>query len=279
MLDDVMQKTLKEAMKKISFDRTDLAETRLMLISAMIYHLIEEQKVEYDLIVGGGNTGKACIEIAKIVYGLSKKTIPKSIAIPVVRYRNEKLERFDNSCLLPAVSNELKDIKRLNRVLFVDDEIRIGFTAKTCIDLIGKSIGQNFQTFPVTLDIIAENHLFAWQHDMAGVCVRFFPHSFVFFGYNNNLSYLPSPEIKNKVNIFLQREVNINQLLATLLTGEIKVNTDSEAHWDKSLENDLTNKFESYKEIKANFRKYVSDLISKGIEFYKRRELKLRLYA
>ena len=77
----------------------------------------------------------------------------------------------------------------------------------------------------------------------------------------------------------MQREVNINQLLATLLTGEIKVNTDSEAHWDKSLENDLTNKFESYKEIKANFRKYVSDLISKGIEFYKRRELKLRLYA
>jgi len=111
---------IKQSAKEMVVDRVELGELRLKRLVAMIYLLIKEKQERFDLLVGGGNSGIAVLEIVKMVYQKAGVDVPPIVLFPVIRPSNEKEVNFDKS----LTARQLKNIKKLNRLLFVDDFVK-----------------------------------------------------------------------------------------------------------------------------------------------------------
>ena len=64
------RKRMKGIASSIKVDREELGELRLKRLVAVLYLLIKEREETFDLLVSGGNSGVAAIEIAKVEISL-----------------------------------------------------------------------------------------------------------------------------------------------------------------------------------------------------------------
>lgn len=257
--------TIKQSAKNIVVDRIELGQLRLKRLSAMLYILLIEKGEHFDLLVGGGNSGIAVIEIAKMVYKKISKDIPPIVMFPVYRQSNEPDVKIDPN----LVETQLKDVSHVDRVLFVDDEIMRGQTAKLSFETIRDFLGEKVNPC-LNCTIVAENHFFVWRYDTSGIAIRFLPFAMVLQGYNCNFGYLIPEETLKRMEPILGEPIDRNKALASLLGGKIKAKKDNISNFDTRLEDELFEKIPDYGRLKAECYKVFETLVEEGIEEYKK---------
>lgn len=262
---------IKQSAKNIIVDRVELGNSRLKHLVAMIYLLISERAESFDLLVGGGNSGVATIEIAKMVYLKVGAKIPPIVLLPVVRPSNQKNISIDKD----MISEQLKNIQKVEKILFIDDEIMRGQTAKICFEIIRDFLGEEKISPCLSCTIVAENHFFVWRYDLKGVSVRFLPFSTVLQGYNGNFGYLISDDLAAQLEPILgSGPIDRNQALAVLLGDKRKIVNDKISFFDSKINEELGDKIENYVHKKILFIESISKIVDQGIDEYKNGKIK-----
>ncbi len=260
----------KKAAKAMKVDRKELGELRLKRLAARLYSLIKESEEGFDLLVGGGNSGVVAIEIAKMVYRAADIELPPIVLFPTVRPSNQQNVQIDSS----LVEEQLRNVKGLSRLLFVDDEIMRAQTAKICFEIIRDFLGKSKVSPCLSCTIVAENHFFVWKYDLRGIAVRFLPFAFVLQGYNGNFSYLIPQELIKKLEPILGEPIDRNQALAILMGGKRKIVKNKLSSFDYEIEKKIVNKVKDYKKDKEGFIKRINKLVKEGIEEYRKGSIK-----
>lgn len=255
----------KQLAKNIPVNRRELGELRLKRFAAMLYILLEERGEHFDLLTGGGNSGIAVLEMTKLVYKITSKVLPPIVLFPVYRQSNEPNISID----INLIKDQLKDVNHVNRILFVDDEIMRGQTAKLSFETIRDFLGDKVSPC-LSCTIVAENHIFVWRHDVPGIAVRFLPFAMVLAGYNGNFGYLIPDETLKCMEPIVGAPIDRNKALALLLGGKVKAKNGLTSYFDTNLESKLFEQVPEYGNKKAECKKNIKDLVEKGIDEYRK---------
>ena len=263
---------IKQAAKEMHVDRLELGELRLKRFVAMLYLLLKERQESFDLLVGGGNSGVATIEVAKMVYKKTNKELPPIALFPVIRPSNQDGVQIDKS----LVASQLKDIDHVSRLLFVDDEIMRAQTAKVCFETIRDYLGPSKVSPCLSSTIVAENHNFVWRYDLQGISVRFLPFALVLQGYNGNFGYLIPDETISQIEPIIGSPIDRNKALAVLLGNKCKEIENGISTFDEHIESELISKVDQYKDLKEAFHKRIEELVDEGIKEYTTGDIQFR---
>lgn len=190
---------------------------------ATMYKLVVEQSIKYDVIIIGGNTGLAMARFTQSFYETVKveppvvlKTTPQRYK-PGTKHEDEKPENlFDNSVLINDIKNQIRDYKigQFKNILFVDDEIYLGSTAKTCIDILSRVA--NDQKLHYT--IIAEDSGFTGFDLPENVEMKFIPFSKEIDGFYNMIMSIIPNEINRELElVFPHDEIPFHKRINLLL--------------------------------------------------------------
>lgn len=255
---------VKQSAKGITVDRKELGQLRLKRFAAMLYILLEVRGEHFDLLVAGGNSGIAVLEVAKMVYKKTSKDTPPIVQFPVYRQSNEPDVKIDPN----LVETQLKDVHHVDRVLFVDDEIMRGQTAKVSFETIRDFLSEKVNPC-LRCTIVAENHFFVWRYDVLGIAVRFLPFALVLQGYNCNFGYLIPEETLKSMEPILGEPIDRNKALALLLGGKVKAKKELISYFDARLEDELVERVPEYSRLKAECFREFEALVEEGIEEYK----------
>lgn len=263
---------IKLSAKEMIVDRTELGQLRLKRLTALLYILIREKGEKFDLIVGGGNSGIFVQEVVKMVYEKAGEELPPMVLFPIYRPSNEEGVTISGE----VVQNQLKGLKNINKVLFVDDEIMRGQTAKICFETIRDYFRNKNVNSYLNCTIVAENHNFIWMYDLKNISVRYLPFAFVLQGYNCNFGYLIPDDIVKEIEPVIGEPIDRNMAMALLLGGKKKLETGKVASFVSEVDLELNSKIPNYSEKKKVVFKLFSDLVSDGIKEYTQGEIKFR---
>lgn len=272
--EEEFSKSVKEAAKKIVVDRYELAVLRFERLVSMMYILLVEKEEKFDLLVAGGNSGIFVMKVVELIYQSLELACPPRIVLPVVRPSNEE----GIVCGEQYVESQLKliDDIEIKKVLFVDDEIMRGQTAKVCFETVKKHLDKRGSKNFLSCTIVAENHFFVWTYELEGVSVRFLPFAMVLQGYNGNFGYLIDDGFLLKLETCLGNPIDRNKALALLGGGRIKTMKDKVSFFDSTVEEVAVQKVPDYLNKKDLFITKIKDLISSSIARYKKGEIKFR---
>lgn len=247
---------IKNIIERYLETRRKLAEGRIELFAARIYSLIKEN--DYDLIISPGNSGLIMTEISKTVYEYSKKEFPKSFVLPIYRDGTKYEEKLD--------------IKRADNVLFVDDEIMTGTSAKECIKAIVRSFPDSAH---IDVTIVAEHMFFEWHYKIPGVSVHFYPYGRAKSGKTNNISHILSDRNFKKLTKYIPIHAEKKQVLAMLLSGKLKnKNNNGEWFFDETVEGKVVARTKDYANIKREALTDINLYVKSGIEKHKDKRIK-----
>lgn len=155
---------------------------------ALLYRLCIEEKNEYDVLVGPGDSGAVMVYFAELFYHAVQKPAPPKLVLPVQRYTNpddETSDLFDNSVLLSDALGQLSDISPA-KVLFVDDEIWKANSASSVARLLVSALAsKNNLENRIVFTIVAENHGFEWHYDISPIAIQYYAFSKNISGRNN----------------------------------------------------------------------------------------------
>ena len=267
-------KSIKEVAKKMVVDREELAILRFERLVAMIYVLLVERGEKFDLLMAGGNSGVFVAKVVEMIYERLGINCPPQTVLPVVRPSNE-----DGICCdMELVESQLKQLGDVNvkKVLFVDDEIMRGQTAKACLDILKRYQDKRQSNTNLQCTIVAENHFFVWTYELEGVSVRFLPFAMVLQGYNGNFGYLIEKELLTELEPQIGSPIDRNKVLALLGGGKIKTVRDKVSTYDSLIEELINRKVPSYVSKKKQFIEKLDSLILSSIEKYKNGEIEFR---
>ncbi|OGH20174.1 MAG: hypothetical protein A3D74_02700 [Candidatus Levybacteria bacterium RIFCSPHIGHO2_02_FULL_37_13] len=262
---------------KISTDftsrRKELAKSRIkMFIGALCRQLIDF-KENYDLLLGSGNSGLFMTKIALMTYESLNVTAPSVLNLPIYRFKEDGAKLHDNSFLETYVKEQLKSISSINNILFVDDEIMRGLTAKECFSLILKAF-PNINHLDAT--IIAENHFFEWHYKMPKISISFFAYSPLIQGLNGNIGYFIPQNLFNGIQKIIPEIKSYNQAMAIVINGGIKKIVNNKGEFDLETEKDLKTNLPNYKKTKNELLEEIQILVKKSVKEYKEEKIKFR---
>lgn len=268
---------VKDPWSKISIH----ANLHLKKFASTIYHLLIEKKIKVDLVVGAGNSGVVLTRLTKIIlnhYGLN---IP-FLNIPVYRYKphktgedryegNEEV-KFDNNVLLPLVKRELKNLKNIKTVLFVDDEISEGNSAKAVLKLLIKSLSNN----RINYLIVAEDQGFKIQkNEFPNIRVKFYPYAREIEGLSNVISYNVPYEIKQEILKHLSEgKLMARKHMNILLSEPLKEFNKKNPSYTHEFEGVLKKEIPNFSEIQDQYINYLKNILFEGIKEYQNGKIK-----
>lgn len=244
--------------------RRELAKSRIKMFAAAVARQILSEKIEFDLIIGGGNSGLFMTKITELVYEILGKKSPKVLNIPIIRIIEENKE----ARALHDLISEL-NIEKIEKVLFVDDEIMRSVTAKTCLELI---LAAKPEIQHIDATIIAENHFFEWHYSLPKVSIRFFAYSRLIQWLNGNIGYFIPENLFKKIQEDLPEVKNYNHAMAIVIGNGIKKLENGKPYFDFNVKVKLKN----YKEQKEELIRELKFLISETIRQYKEGKIKFR---
>ena len=121
-----------------------LGEQKFNNFCRKIKELTIDSKATFDLVVAVGNSGLVMGKFTKLIYENLGLNFPPQLSIPFYRFyldfRDDMSKLFDNNIFLPEVIKQIKDISKIDTVLFVDDKIGSGITAVGCLELIKEAL-------------------------------------------------------------------------------------------------------------------------------------------
>lgn len=262
---------------KISTDfagrRRELAKSRIkMFVGALCRQLINF-KENYDLLLGSGNSGLFITKIAKMTYDALNVNPPSILNLPIYRFKEDGETLYDNSFLVTSVKEKLKSLPAINNILFVDDEIMRGLTAKECFSLILKAF-PNISHLNTT--IIAENHFFEWHYKMPKVSMSFFAYAPLIQGLNGNIGYFIPQKLFSNIQQNVPEVKSYNQVMAIVIGRGIKKIKNNKGHFDFDIELALKNSLPNYENEKNTLIEELENLVKESVKEYKEGEIKFR---
>lgn len=262
---------------KISTDflgrRRELAKSRIKMFVATICRQLIDSKEKYDLLMGSGNSGLFMTKIALMAYDVLNIKAPSVLNVPIYRFKEDGATPHDNSYLVTFVKEKLHGLHAINNVLFVDDEIMRGLTAKECYSLVLKAY-PNINHLNTT--IIAENHFFEWHYRMPKVSIRFFAYSPLIQGLNGNIGYFIPQNLFNNIQQNLKEVKSFNQAIAIVIGGAIKKIENNKGYFDFDIELELINSLPNYQKEKNTLAEELKNLVIEAIKEYKEGKIKFR---
>lgn len=270
---------IKALVKEEHIDLHELSKSRIQYFAAVLCRLLVNQKEHFDVIVSGGNSGLYVSKIAEYAYEVLEIPKPPILRLPVYRYIETDLPEteaplFDNSALLPLVKEQLGNISQVKNILFVDDEIRIGTTARNCFELILEAVYGSKNSNRCSCVIIAEHHFFEWHHNTPNLAVRFYAHSRLIPGVTNIISHFLPESMFNEIKGLLGNDITYNHALALVIGGGLKTRDSGLPKFDPSKVLLLASKIENYERKREKLLSELKNEVKAGIEKYKAGEVK-----
>lgn len=252
--------TLK-TLSQIDINLENLAEERLQQFVATLTRLLVNEQEKFDLVISGGDSGLIVTKIVEKIYEVLKIKVPPIINLPIQRYKDGNLQqRFQHVDLV----KDIPSIKNVENILFVDDEIRIGWTAKTCFETLQKKYKTRLHCV-----IIAENHFFEWHFKQPDVNLRFYAHAKVIPGINQIFAYLINNQEYNLIQSLSDQIQDRQQAVALLISAKYKKFSEKKVLFDEKLELEILNKSSKYRDIKKKLENKLTSLVKNGVARYK----------
>ncbi|MBI4097891.1 MAG: hypothetical protein HY426_02520 [Candidatus Levybacteria bacterium] len=247
----------------------EVARERIKMFSAAVTRQLLDEKQDFDLIMGPGNSGLFMSKIAKLVYEELQKEIPLIVNVPIERILEEDTvtKLLVGDVKIPSIENKTANI------LFVDDEIMRGLTAKVSFELLIQ-INPGIEHIDAT--IIAENHFFEWHWDLPKVSVKFFAYARLIQWINGTIGHFIPDELFEKIKKEISEVETHNDAMAAVVGGGLKKVADSKPYYDLGVNEVLKTKIGNYEEKQKELMNELRDLVKTGVEDYKSGKIKFR---
>lgn len=275
---DEFAKEYHEKLKKLASDfknsRAELARSRIKLFTAAVARQLLRENKTFDLIVGSGNSGLFITKITQLAYKHLNIKIPPVLTPPVYRFKDDNKTIDDNISLLLMVKECLEDIRYIQNILFVDDEIMQAITAKICFELICKA-RQDIKNVNAT--IIAENHFFEWHYIIPKVSISFFAYAPLIQGLNGNIGHFIPNDFHHQISALEKDVVSQNHSMAIIIGGALKrKDKKGTPYFDYEIEPRLEKQISGYKKRKTTLLGELDKLVLEAIEEYKSGKIEFR---
>lgn len=192
---------------------------------ATLYHLMAKEGRQFNLIIGGGDAGMWLAKVAEILYKKLDLKLPIILPLPIVRYKftylkyeGQPLELFNNSVLISEAKRQLKELKKLEDILYIDDEIANGITAKEAIRVVVKAVPRDKIAANINLVIVAEDQGFNTSNFLDNVGATMFSFAEHIPTMHGVINYIVPWEIERQIEEHFSEaeagpKVRINMLL------------------------------------------------------------------
>lgn len=246
---------------------------RELLVDKRSLRAIALKNIKFDLIIGAADSGIGVLKFTELIYEQLELPLPKTIQIPIIRFKDPKMLwadsdvfYFDSSALLPEVKEELKNTERVQNILFVDDEISIkGSTFLTCLKLVSDALGDRIR-YPLNCYIVAEDHQFKVKNFDPNIKVHFFPFSKGIHEVYSVISYIVPWEIEKQIKEhFSEEELNSKRRLNLLLGLPAKERINNKGEFVYKYRDLANERIENFKELQEQFRAYLEQLIKDSL--------------
>lgn len=256
---------LKQIASEYSGKRRDLAKSRIKMFVAALYRQLNEENEKFDLIITAGNSGLYMATIVRMVYKSLGLDLPSLITLPIYR---------DDSSFQQVISGKLTSLPQKVNVLFVDDEIMTGKTAKTVLELI---LNERPDLNSLHCLIIAENHFFEWHYLIPKVSVNYFAYSRLIQGLNGNIGYFIPEDLYTKIAARFKDVKSYNHAMAIVIGGALKRKDEQGTpFYDTSVEDVCLKNISDYKETQSFLMHELEKLVNQSIEEYKNKKIQFR---
>lgn len=259
---------------RLAVDRRALALSRIELFSATLYRLLVEDGERYDAIVTAGTSGLYMQGLAGAAYRLLAIEPPPTICLPVVRFAEDGA-LFDNTPLAAEVCRQLGEKRRLERVLFVDDEIRRGTVAHACFDLLLRS-GRVDAGKGAVCTIVAENHFFEWHWDQPGIAVRYLAPARLLYGLQHNIAYCLPGDLMEEARRCVDPEISHHELMAMVVAGSVKRMRRDAAFFDEAPARLVASRIPDFPARRERFLLDFEGWVQSGVRKYRDGEIRFR---
>lgn len=229
--------------------------------------LLVNKKIQFDLLIGTGDSGIAMVRIAKLIYAKIGIKPPGTLLIPYFRFTKTNVlkgDRFEkNYVLIPQIQDELQGLSKSGNILFVDDEIGRARTIKGVLELL-KEAKPELIVPKSSLYILAEDHGFNPTSLESTLEVNFVPFGKVTKGINNAISYIIPYEIEKQIiDVFPDEDYGSKARMNSLFGLPIKVLERGHPRWSYEFLEKLNNRFPDFKILQEDFENYILSLITK----------------
>jgi adenine/guanine phosphoribosyltransferase-like PRPP-binding protein len=248
-------------------DLIDEAQRRLELFIKKIKTLIEES--DFDLILAPGNSGVFMAKITSMTYNYIGKSAPLIIKIPL--YLKDRMGgriKFDNSVLIPDVKRQIERVKKIRKILIVDDELteKNPATVRASIELL--TAAGKIKMPDLTVFVIAEGQTGSLKlaKSFGKICyLPFAKASKEWMGVYNFVSYSIPWEIQSKIREFYSDSVlNSGEIFCLLLGEPIRSKGKlrrGKPYFSYVWNNAVKNKIRDFGELQKEFKSYIMNLI------------------
>lgn len=258
---------------RLQVDRRALAVSRIGLFAATLHRLLVEQGERYDALVTAGTSGLYMQALVGAAFRILAIEAPPAACLPIVRFADGGA-LFDNAPLVPEVRRQLDTGHGLQRILFVDDEIRRGTVARACLDLLIRA-GCADATSGLACTIVAENHFFEWHWDQPGVAVRYLAPARLLHGLQHNIAHcLPDDLVMDARRI--DPAIGHHELMAMVVAGMAKRLERGVAFFDDAPAHALTSRIAGFAARRADFMDDFEGWIAEGIRQRRNGEILFR---
>jgi orotate phosphoribosyltransferase-like protein len=254
---------------KSPWERPDLiseAQKRLKKFVITIYKLLVEKKQKYDLVIGAGNSGINMAKVTEMIYGHLKLKAPPMLKVPTyLRTKSGKRIKFDNSVLIPHLKKEIKNVKKIENILFVDDDISKGATTlREVLRLISK-----LNITQTTVTIVAEDYGFSNHAKIKNYKIKFYPFSKKskeWKGISNFISYgIPYNIFKPIRDLYSDKQIDSKERFSILLGEPVRGLKDKKPILTHKWDNILKRKIKNFDVLKKKFKNHIKKKIAEAI--------------
>lgn len=250
---------------------------------AILYYIVVEKKSFFDLVIGAGDSGIALTKIVEMFYKKANIQSPPILNIPITRFKYG-FDLYDNSILIPEVQKKLEDLKNLNKVLIVDDEISNGVTLKATLNVLLSSTNIEKVTYPLTVTLVAEDQDFKSDDFMDQVTIKMYPFSKKIEGMFTVVRYIVPWKIEQKIRkYFNDDQIGSKSLINLLLDLPIKETTPIHelklpiAKFTNKELNLLKKEVPEFKKFQEEFKASIEKWIDESIKEYSEKSSTLRV--
>lgn len=276
-MDDFAKEYFKK-LKTIATDfqshRHELAVSRIKLAAACLCRQLVTSNEQYDLLLGAGNSGLFMTKIAEFTYDILDIKKPPILNIPLYRFQPDGKTVRDNQDLLDEVKKAIPHDLPVSNVLFIDDEIMKGITAKLFLEFITKVL-PSITSLDAT--IIAENHFFEWHYKIPKVAVRFFSYAPLIQGLNGNIGYFVPDSLYHSLSAHFPGPFSYNHAMAIMVGGALKrLAPDGKPYFDHTVAVQLREKIEGFDTIQKKLYEDLRETVNQGVTDYRSGKLHFR---
>jgi len=243
---------------------SEKASENLKNFTKIVRKLISEEKINFNLLVGGGDSGMAMLKITEMIFEELGIMPPMKLALPFFRFSEKHIphgDEFDNSSLIDEIRSAVSD-SNFKNVLFVDDEINRARNLNGIIDLIRRSNPDAFDSY-TNIYIVAENRGFTTDL-VSGINIKFVPFGEKTEGLNNVILKIVPSELNEKIQRYYG-ELYPAELTCVLLNLPIKKLREGRPAWTNDLLNDVKSKVPNFKDYQKEFDDYLRNFIKENI--------------